>query len=270
MQNKKYALDRTVVVIPPYANKSTDGRPWFMDSLSKSDQISKTGEWTTPPEHYFELFSAIIREKFNHEVDRKIKLVNCPINESNCLYDSINRKSINFYVLSPKDYESRSLRIPTNPLVIDISSLTSHPVKMNFIVNQPNFTEVETSSFDLYDASGLLDSTAPGWHAEREPKYPQKIIVSYKEPINFSSISFLPQDQYLAARGPKDISIKISNDRYKWKTIVRANNICESNTLDGWHKVNLPNKITSRYIEIEIFSNCGDPEHLTLRGLKIN
>lgn len=263
----RYSNDRTVVVIPPYANNS-DTRPTFMRSLSLYNESYRTGSWSSPTTHYFELFSALIREKSNHEIDREIRLVNCPLQESNCLFERRNKDSILFYVLNRADLGRQSLNIPTNPLVLDVSSLTANPLDITLSVTPPTWPDLKSSSFNRYDASGLLESTPPGWHSETNPEYPQTLEIDFKQIKSFESVSFLPQHQNFVDRAPKNVRISMSQDGQSWRTIASADNICSANSEGGWHKFTLPSKFASRYLKIDILSNCGDPELITLRGLK--
>lgn len=262
-----YLNDRTVVVIPPYANK-TDSRPAFMRSLATYHENYRTGAWSGELTHYFELFSAIIREKQNHEIGRKMNLINCPLYESNCLFDIKNKDSIIFYVLNRDDLSRQVLRIPTNPLILDASSLTANPVEISISITPPIWPEVKSTSFNQYDASGLLGSVSPGWHAERNPRYPQMLQIDFKQTKQFDSVYFLPQDEKLVARAPKKVRIRISRDGKSWRTIAHGDDMCSANSPGGWYKLSLPNKVEVRHLEIDIISNCGDPDFLTLRGLK--
>ena len=125
-----------------------------------------------------------------------------------------------------------------------------------------------TSQLDNYGPEGLFDSTEPGWHAERNPKYPQTLTIDLHEPRSVGAIGFLPQDQK-PARGPKSIRIEVSDDGKSWVTAAIAGDNCVANAPDGWHDVKSAKQVKARFLKVNIFANCGDPDFLTLRGLRI-
>lgn len=138
------------------------------------------------------------------------------------------------------------------------------------LTSKPNNSTISaTSILDDFGPQGLFIEQAPGWHAKRNPEYPQTLTIDFKKKKSFEFISFLPQDKAHIARAPKTVRITISSDGQFWDTVVQGVNMCSSNSPGGWHQINLPNRTEAQYLKIDILSNCGDPEFLTLRGLKI-
>ena len=100
------------------------------------------------------------------------------------------------------------------------------------------------------------------------PPHPGKIIKALcLEPLGLSVSD--------AAKGlgisRKTLSaILISNDGLYWTPVTFAENVCSPNMPDGWSNIDLPKPVTARYLKIFIFSNCGDAQLLTFRGLRFD
>jgi len=82
-------------------------------------------------------------------------------------------------------------------------------------------------------------------------------------------IGFLQQDIH-TNRMPKHVKVKTSDDDKTWTHSGDYNNLCASEDIDGWHQKKLRSAVEARYLQIEIYSNCGDNQYLTLRGLRIS
>jgi hypothetical protein len=93
--------------------------------------------------------------------------------------------------------------------------------------------------------------------------------VEFPELNSIRAVSFLPQDG-LRMRAPKRVNIKVSADQRTWTLVATSADICAANTRDGWHSVALSQPVKARFVQIEILENCGDPDFLTLRGLRFN
>lgn len=145
----------------------------------------------------------------------------------------------------------------------------SHRKQYLFRVYDPFQPKISASSqLNEYSADGLLDAQQPGWHARQNPTYPQTINLEFKISRSISGVEFLPQDGN-AQRAPKSIRVKASDDGKSWTTVAASDDVCVANSPGGWHNFKLPNQVKTRFLEIEIMANCGDPNFLTLRGLKI-
>ena len=129
----------------------------------------------------------------------------------------------------------------------------------------PKFTV--TSQLDNYGPEGLGDSAQPGWHAARPPNYPESITVDLRTRRQIRLVGLLRQDG-LPARAPKALGVEISDDGNSWTPVAGSDDACAPNTPDGWSNINFAESVTTRYVKVIIFSNCGDPELLTLRGLR--
>lgn len=125
---------------------------------------------------------------------------------------------------------------------------------------------VSSQSGDL-GPQGLLVAAKPGWHSPQPPKYPESILVDFQAPKTLNYIGFLQQEGQ-PSRAPKAIRIDISEDQKVWSAVGGSDDVCMPNMPDGWTNVDLPKSVTSRYLKVTIFSNCGDQQLLTLRGLR--
>jgi len=213
------------------------------------------------------MINAVLREELP---DNNLNIVDCGFDTESCVANALaNPKNIAVaYVNGSGAPKSVFIKSQTQPYVINISELTSKPVNPVIkIVESPTISA--TSTLDDFGPQGLFMEIAPGWHAKRNPEYPQTLSIEFKEAKYFDTISFLPQDKTFIARAPKAVRIKTSSDGKLWRTVAQVGDMCSYNSIRGWNKVNLPSKVEARYLEIDILSNCGDPEFLTLRGIKV-
>lgn len=213
------------------------------------------------------MINAVFREELP---DNKLNVVDCGFDTESCVAIALAKpKNIAVaYVNGSGAPKSDFIKSPTQPYVINISELTSKLVNPAIkIVESPTISA--TSTLDDFGPQGLFMEIAPGWHAKRNPEYPQTLSIDFKDAKYFDTISFLPQDKTLIARAPKAVRIKISSDGKLWRTVAQVGDMCSYNSPSGWSKFNLPSKVEARHLEIEILSNCGDPEFLTLRGIKV-
>lgn len=161
---------------------------------------------------------------------------------------------------------AEAINSAVEPYMINLSALTSRPVIPPVV--HAEFPRLTVSSvFDDYGPYGLLSAAGPGWHAERHPKYPQTIAIDFREVKSFRGLSLLPQDGFLS-RMPKAVRIKSSDDGISWAESAFGD-ICEAGGPDGWHSVKLARQLKARFLRIDILANCGDPDFLTLRGLRV-
>jgi hypothetical protein len=212
------------------------------------------------------MINAIFREELP---DRRLNIVDCGFDTNSCVGMVLtNPKNIALaYINGAGAPKSDLIKSPTQPYVINISELTSKPVNPIFkIVESPSTSA--TSMLDDFGPQGLFMGISPGWHAKRNPEYPQTLSIDFKERKHLDTISFLPQQQH-STRAPKSIEIEISDDHSGWRKIYKGELACESDS-ESWRKVTFDNSVSARYMRINIFKNCGDPHHLTLRGLSLD
>lgn len=125
-----------------------------------------------------------------------------------------------------------------------------------------------SSQHDTYDPNGLFLGKEPGWHSAFPAKYPQEIIIEF---VTFTEIRYvgLLQQNGQTQRAPKAYQIEVSTDGILWMPISRSDDACALYASSGWTNIMLPKAARGRFIKVVIFSNCGDPQWLTLKGLRI-
>ncbi len=114
--------------------------------------------------------------------------------------------------------------------------------------------------------SKLTAAIDPGWHALPPITYPQMLEIDFRRHRLVKTVSFRPQSGH-PDRAPKGVTIETSDDKSEWKQIY-SNELTCSQDSERWNTLVLPDKIRTRYIRIQIISNCGNPGSLTLKGLK--
>lgn len=134
-------------------------------------------------------------------------------------------------------------------------------------VELPTPKVTASSQSEKYGPEGLLLAMPPGWHSENPPKFPESLTVDFQSPREVRSLGLLQQEGQ-PARAPKAIRIEISDDGKSWTEVAGSDDACSPNTPDGWSNINFAKPVTIRYLKVIIFSNCGDPQFLTLRGLR--
>jgi len=115
---------------------------------------------------------------------------------------------------------------------------------------------------------GLFDAVQPGWHSAQPAKYPESLTVDFQIPREVQFIGLLQQEGQ-PTRAPKSLRIEISSDGKTWTAVGGSENACAPNIPDGWFNIDLAKPITAQHMKIVIFSNCGDAQLLTLRGLRV-
>lgn len=208
------------------------------------------------------MINAVMRERSDHPIGKSIELVDCANNQS-CA-DAIvrNRTKIAIVAIDGR----HPVRTFQRPFVINLSTLTERTIEPVIdYIDIPSFKA--SSQLKNYGPEGLFWTDEPGWHAEANPKYPQRLDVEFHETHVVRTIKFLPQDE-ASDRAPKDIDIRFSVDGTSWTVTGNFHDLCVPNSPQGWHAVTLARPINARFLQIEILDNCGDPNFLTLRGLK--
>jgi len=158
---------------------------------------------------------------------------------------------------------TRTTRAPGEP-ASEAATKGKDPVK----TEPPKTPKITASSQkNEFGAAGLLAATPPGWHSGQPPKYPESLTVDFQSSREVKSLGLLMQEGQ-PARAPKAVRIEISDDGKSWTSVAGSNNACSPNMPDGWSNIDFAKGVTSRYLKVIIFSNCGDPQLLTLRGLR--
>ncbi|MHB1606649.1 MAG: discoidin domain-containing protein [Leptospirales bacterium] len=264
LDNKGYVNSRLLLVVDP-----KQPMPAFIYQSFHDDEgvdinlrLSTAGD---PEGSIPWVFNAIFRERTDHPVGRSIDIVDCHFDQK-CAEENLAMGKI---VLLQTYGGSNRIRVSEKPFIINLSLLTVKPVSPFIeLVPKTNIpTIIASSQLSNYGPQGLIYSSEPGWHAESPPKYPESLIIDFNRTKEIRILKMLYQNG-MPERGPRSISIYISNNGRFWIPIENFNNICKVNEKDGWHVLKFSHASKTRYLKIEILSNCGDPQLLTLRGLK--
>ncbi|PLW77266.1 discoidin domain-containing protein [Cohaesibacter celericrescens] len=260
IEEKGWSKNRFILVVRPEMH-----RPIGVASLINNEKFSTENAVLASSHNPVSIpwmLNAVFRETTNIP---NFNLVDCGFDTALCVGSALVRP--NNVVLAYTDGHE-TINAPIQPYVMNLSKLTSKPKNPTItIAKTPTISA--TSTLNNYGPEGLLAQKSPGWHAEKNPKYPQLLSIDLSEVKSFSTISFLPQAPTLTARSAKSIHVKVSKNGKSWIDMGNTDDICLANAPGGWHTLKLPNQVAARFLEIEILSNCGDPEYLTLRGLKI-
>ncbi len=257
---KGYYKDRYLLVVTPSV-----ARPAFVESTLGAADAGDNAMLSTSTNPILIPFmvTALLRERTDSPIGKSIEMVDCR-NDQNCV-NSVLADTDNVALA----YTDGSVPIKSaeNPFLINNSTLTSRP--MEPVIERIYLPKVTaTSQYAQYGPQGLLSAREPGWHAELHPKYPQGLSVDFQEFRSFSEIGLLSQDDS-TERAPKNIRINVSDDGKTWVTAATSEDSCAANAADGWHNVKFAESVKARYLQIEIFSNCGHPDILSLRGLRV-
>ena len=261
LDNKGYLNNRYLLVVRPVKE-----RPAFVEELfgrvkniGGNAVLSSSKNPVTIPW----MVNALLRERVDHPVGKSIGIVDCSFDQS-CVNGTLADGANVALGITNGDVPIKSTE---DPFIINNSTLTSKPIypTMEHVV----LPSIKASSqMGSYGPQGLLLKMQPGWHAERNPKYPQTLMIDLNELRSFGTIGLLPQDEN-SARAPKNIRIKISPDGKSWVTAATSDDSCAANAPGGWHNVSLAKQVKARFLAVDIFANCGDPDFLTLRGLRV-
>jgi hypothetical protein len=261
LDNKGYLNKRYLLVVSPVKE-----RPAFVEELfggAKNAGENAVLSSSKNPVSIPWMVNALLRERADHPVGKSIEIVDCAFDQG-CVNGTLADSTKVALGITNGDAPVQSTE---NPFVINNSTLTSKPIDP--IIEHVVLSGIKASSqMGSYGPQGLLSQMQPGWHAERNPKYPQTLMIDLHKSQSFGTIGLLPQDEN-SVRAPKSIRIKVSNDGKSWVTAASSNDSCVANAPGGWHSVKLTKLVKARFLEVEIFSNCGDPDFLTLRGLRI-
>ena len=207
------------------------------------------------------MFNAILRE---HE--KNYNLFDCAFDTMACV-ENATKEGGNIVIAYTNGLDP--IESSVEPYLINLSELTSEPVHPVVNIIEPPGISV-TSILRNLGPEGLFSSAQPGWHAQKNPIYPQVMTIDHKEIKFIGRVSFLPQDNYVE-RMPKYIKVETSVDGSNWVSSGVFPDLCVlGSEKSNWHEIELGAPVKAQYIRIKIYSNCGDPNYLTLRGLKIS
>ena len=252
--DKKYLL----VVLPSRA------RPSFVEQMvnnnphyGNQNAVLATSE---NPVSVLWMLSAVFREISERP---RINLVDCASDQF-CANAAVQNEGT---IVLGYTREPTEIRSPVEPFVINLSLLTSQPT-MPVISRMNNAPTVKASStLGSFGPYGLLTAAQPGWHAERRPDYPQTLDIDLSEVKTFRKMLLLPQDGLLS-RMPGSFEVSIKSEAGDWLQVGHFDGLCNVTTEDGWHEAVLDKPRSARFVRLVISRNCGDPEFLTLRGLR--
>lgn len=214
------------------------------------------------------MVNALLREREGRPLGKSIEIVDCSFDQ-NCVTSTLMYSD---KVALGITYGDVPIKTIENPFEINNSILTSKPVYPTIellAIERPVLPDITASSqLENYGPQSLLAQISPGWHSERNPKYPQSITVDFHKQREIQLLGLLPQEEK-TDRAPKVISIEVASDGELWEPVAGSDNACISNAAEGWHDISFAKPVKTRYLKISIFSNCGDPSLLTLKGLKI-
>lgn len=264
LNDKGYLSQRYLLIVPP-----TKERPAFVEDMLRGTKNAGENAVLSSAKNPVSIpwmVTALLRERNDHPIGKSVELVSCFFDQK-CANGVLASGPKVVIGITNGDATIKSIE---QPFVINNSTLTSKQITPVWVWDRVVLPSVKASSqLREYGPEGLFMEVPPGWHAEQNPKYPQFLNIDLQEIKFFGSISFLPQDPTVAARSPKSIHVKASDDGKSWTSVAASDDVCVANSPGGWHNFKLPNQVKTRFLEIEIMANCGDPNFLTLRGLKI-
>ena|SRR5438034_86468 len=111
------------------------------------------------------------------------------------------------------------------------------------------------------------------WHAQRPPKYPEWVILKFDMPARRTKLSMEAQPERAPGTGefkrsPKSFVLQGSPDGTTWSDLLKVQN----NQYDQggvWKSWSFRNSNSYLYYRIYIMANDGDPDLLTVAGLKL-
>lgn len=126
-----------------------------------------------------------------------------------------------------------------------------------------------SSQYQSYGPDGLFQVKGPGWHAATPIVFPQELSIEFAAPVIFRRLGLLHQERH-PERGPRGYMVEVSTDRTLWTLAAVVSDACSPNTSDGWNETELRRPATARFMKLVITSNCGDPNLLTLLGVRVD
>jgi hypothetical protein len=143
----------------------------------------------------------------------------------------------------------------------------AEPFEPEITGSVPEGTVSTSSVLESFDASGILRAVSPGWHSKNPASYPEWVQVRFETPREIRQVSLLAQHEN-GARAPRRFDVQTSADGRKWVTATTVENGCDGEA-GRWRDYPLPMAVNTRWLRLLIAENCGDPQLVTLRGLKV-
>jgi hypothetical protein len=261
VQNKGW-LDKNylLVVLPLKARPSFAEHIISYSRYGNDNAMLATSHDRQDPSFVPWMFHAIFRE-FSERP--KINLVNCGFDQL-CANAALQHEGT--VVLGYTDGLTE-IRSPVEPFVINLSLLTSQPTTPTISRISKAPTVKASSTLGNFGPYGLFTAMQPGWHAEQRPQYPQTLNIDLAEAKTFRKLLLLPQDG-LPSRMPGSLEISIKSGDGDWLQVGRSEDLCNATREEGWYNITLGRAQNAQFVRLTIFRNCGDPELLTLRGLR--
>jgi hypothetical protein len=127
LDRRGYETERLLLLVPPYGNGS-EARPAFIRRLLGDPDRSDTGKWSGDPNHYFDVLSAILRERRDHPIGRSVAIINCGLNKT-CTEKNLEQGEAVFALLDQSEAVEHDATVPAPYVLINISELTAHPIR---------------------------------------------------------------------------------------------------------------------------------------------
>jgi len=157
---------------------------------------------------------------------------------------------------------------PAKPSATIAPTPTVTPSASNPITVKIGAVSITVSSqHETYGPRGLL-SADQTWHAKSPLSFPEYIVVDFGDKRKFGTLKMLPQEGDNLKRFPKQVEVSISDDGRTWVSAASAGVTCNSIGNDTWFPIKLKSEAETKYVKINILSNCGDPNLTTVRGIK--
>ena len=127
LDRRGYETERLLLLVPPYGNNS-EPRPAFIRRLLVDPDRSDTGKWSGDPNHYYQVLSAILRERHDHPIGRSVAIIDCGLNKT-CTEKNLEQGEAVFALLSQSEAAEHDATLPAPYLLINISELTADPIR---------------------------------------------------------------------------------------------------------------------------------------------
>jgi hypothetical protein len=127
LDKQGYQTAPLLLLVPPYGSNSGP-RPAFIRRLLRDPDGSDTGKWSGDLNHYYEVVSAILRERQDHPVGRSVGLINCGFNRT-CRDDNLAQGEPVFAWLSESEATQGHAVVPAAYALINVSELTAQPIR---------------------------------------------------------------------------------------------------------------------------------------------
>jgi hypothetical protein len=130
LDKRGYETVPLLLLVPPYGNNSGP-RPAFIRRLLRDPDGSDTGKWSGDLNHYYEVVSAILRERQDHPVGRSVGLINCGFDKA-CRDKNLEQGEPVFAWLSESEAAQGHAVVPAAYALINVSELTAQPIRPTF------------------------------------------------------------------------------------------------------------------------------------------